>query len=168
MKIIQILKYISVALAAQVFLASGALAQLSAEDKREIIFDCTLLVNDYAYYRDLHDPENFANLFTEDARMTARGEWLSGREALADHVLHDDPNAVSMHMVSTVKITPIDETNATGVTYAAVANEQKGEGGPATLESFTVIGQYFDKFVKTEDGWKISERIFTVIYRKPS
>jgi|MEHZ01.4.fsa_nt_MEHZ011219110.1_15 hypothetical protein len=62
----------------------------------------------------------------------------------------------------------IDENNATGVTYASVASEQKGEGGPATLESFTVTGKYFDKFVKTEDGWKISERIFTVIYRKPS
>jgi hypothetical protein len=71
-------------------------------------------------------------------------------------------------MISTVKITPFDENNATGVTYAAVANEPIGEGDTAVLESFTVIGKYFDTFVRTDDGWKISERIFTVIYHKPN
>lgn len=161
-----LLRYILLAMMFQLAFVSSASAELSAADKREIIFDCTLLVHDYAYYRDLRDPESFANLFTDDARMTVRGEWIGGRKALVDHVLGDDPNDVSMHMVSTVKITPVDENSATGVTYAAVAHGLKGEA-PATLESFEVIGQYFDKFANTEDGWKISERVFTVIYRKP-
>ncbi len=162
----QLLRIIFVVLMAQLILITSVFADLSAAEKREIIFDCTLLVNDYAYYRGLRDPENFANLFTEDARMTVRGEWIGGREALVDHVLHDDPNDVSMHLVTTVKIEPIDEQNATGVTYAAVAHGLKGDA-PATLESFEVIGNHFDKYVKTEDGWRISERIFNVIYRKP-
>ena len=156
-----------IAVIAQIFLASSAVAQLTAQQEREIIFDCTLLVHDYAYYRDLRDPDKFADLFTDDARMTVRGNWIGGREALANHVLEDDPTDVSMHMVSTVKITPVDENNAIGVTYAAVAHGLKGEAA-ATLESFDVIGKYFDKFVKTEDGWKISERMFNVIYRKPA
>ena len=141
---------------AQFFLIATAAAELSPEQEREIIFDCTQLVQNYAYYRDMHDPENFANIFTEDARMTARGEWLTGREALMDHVMDGDPDNQSMHMVSTVKITPIDEQNATGVTYSSVVYQ---------LTGVAVTGKYFDKFVKTEDGWKISERVWSVIYR---
>lgn len=152
---------------AQFVMVTNASAELTAAEKRDIIFDCSQLVNDYAYYRDLRAPEHFANLFVDDARMTVRGEWIGGRKALADHVLHDDPNDISMHMITSVKIIPIDENNATGVTYAAVAHGLKGSGA-ATLESFDVIGKYFDKFVNTKDGWKISEREFKVIFRKPA
>ena len=46
--------------------------------------------------------------------------------------------------------------HATGVTYSSVVYQ---------LTGVAVTGKYFDKFVKTEDGWKISERVWSVIYR---
>jgi|SaaInlV_100m_DNA_5_1039725.scaffolds.fasta_scaffold07153_3 hypothetical protein len=162
------IRYVSIFLLGQLMsFSSVAAAELSAAQKREIIFDCTQLVNDYAYYRDLHDPVGFANIFSEDARLQARGVWLEGDE-IAQHVLNDDPAEVSMHLMTTIKIMPIDESSAIGVSYGAVAHEPKGQdGAAAVLSSFVVIGQYHDKFKMTDEGWKISERAFDVIFRKP-
>ena len=165
----RITQYLLVAvLAHSLLLSTASAAELTAAQKREIISDCTELIHDYAYYRDLRDPEQVANLFTQDGGMQARGEWSIGHEALKAHVLSDDMSTVSMHLISTIKIFPIDENNATGVTYFAVANEPKAEGGrPATMESFRAIGQYHDKMVRTEDGWKFAERISAASFLKP-
>ena len=163
MKITQYL--LAVVLAHSLLLSTASAAELTAAQNREIISDCTELIHDYAYYRDLRDPEQVANLFTEDGGMQERGEWSIGHEALKAHVLSDDMSTVSMHLISTIKIFPIDENNATGVTYFAVANEPKTEDGrPATLESFRAIGQYHDKMVRTEDGWKFAERISDAVF----
>lgn len=157
------------ALAAQLILVGGANgAELTAAQKREIIFDCTQLVYDYGYYRDLRDPAGFSGIFTEDARFQGGGKWYSGRMEISHHVLEDDMSSVSMHLMTTVKIIPLDKDNATGVTYAAVAHEPGVKGAPADLQNFQVLGEYHDKFRRTADGWKISERTFAVIFKKPA
>jgi hypothetical protein len=144
-------------------------AELTAAQKRDIIFECQQLVTDYAYYRDLRDADNVAALFTEDARMLARGHWNVGHQELRDHVNNDDMSTVSLHLITTIKIMPQDENTATGITYAAVAHEAKGEdeSAPVPLEAFAVIGKYHDTFVRTDKGWKISERAFRPTFRKP-
>ena len=166
MKIVQ---YLAIGLAVQMLLPYASAAELSAAQKREIIFECQQLVTDYAYYRDLRDADKFADLFTEDARMLARGQWNEGRQALRDHVNGDDMETVSMHLMTTIKIMPQDEKSATGISYAAVAHEPKAEGesAAALLDNFAVVGKYHDTFVLTDDGWKISERIFRPVFRRP-
>lgn len=163
-----LIRILGVALATILLMISTANAELTAEQEREIIFDCTQLVNTYAYYRDLRDPEMVASVFTEDARMRARGQWNEGREGIEAHVRSDNPETITMHMITTVKIMPIDENNATGVSYFAVANELKGDGTrPASMQSFTAVGKYLDTFVRTEDGWKIAERMDSATFLKP-
>lgn len=44
--------------------------------------DCTNLVLDYAYYKDRPDPENYANIFAEDASLSVGGETWVGRDAI--------------------------------------------------------------------------------------
>jgi hypothetical protein len=165
----RIVAYLAVSLTMQLLLPSVSTAELSAAQKREIIFECQQLVTDYAYYRDLRDADKFAELFTEDARMQARGQWNEGRQALRDHVNNDDMDTVSMHLMTTIKIMPQDEKSATGISYAAVAHEPKGEdeSAPVLLDNFVVVGKYHDTFVLTDDGWKISERIFRPVFRRP-
>jgi hypothetical protein len=159
----------AICLAVQMLLPSVSAAQLSAAQEREIIFDCQQLVTDYAYYRDLRDADKFAQLFTEDARMLVRGHWNEGRQALRDHVNGDDMDTVSMHLMTTIKIIPQDENSATGVSYVAVAHKPKAEDGsaPVPLDNFVVIGKYHDVFVRTDDGWKISERVFKPTFFNP-
>jgi hypothetical protein len=165
----KIVHYLVVGLAVQVLLPYASAAELSAEQEREIIIECQQLVTDYAYYRDLRDADKVAELFTEDARMLARGHWNEGRQALRDHVNGDDMDTVSMHLMTTIKIMPQDEKSATGISYAAVAHEAKAEGesAAALLDNFAVVGKYHDTFVLTNDGWKISERIFRPVFRRP-
>lgn len=163
------IRYLLVALTVQILLLPVASAAgLTESQKREIILSCTELIHDYAYYRDLRDPEQVANLFTEDGGMQAKGEWSIGGEELKAHVLSDDMSTESMHLITTIKIFPIDENNATGVTYFAVANEPKTDDGrPASLEAFRAIGQYHDKMVRTDAGWKFAERLSKAYFLKP-
>ena len=165
----KILRYLAIGLAVQMLLPYASAAELSTAQEREIIFDCQQLVTDYAYYRDLRDADEFAELFTEDARMYARGHWNEGRQALRDHVNGDDMDTVSMHLMTTIKIIPQDEISATGISYVAVAHKPKAEdeSAPVPLDNFVVVGKYHDVFVLTDDGWKISERIFRPIFRNP-
>ncbi len=165
----KITRYIWTGFVAQTLLLSFAsAAELSAIQKRDIIFECQQLVTDYAYYRDLRDADKFADLFTEDARMQARGKWNVGRQAMRDHVNGDDMNTVSLHLMTTIKIMPLHEKAATGVSYVAVAHEARGEdeSAPVPLDAFVVVGRYFDTFRLTDKGWKISERVFKPTFRK--
>jgi len=166
----RIIRYLVIGLAAQMLLPYASAAELTASQEREIIFECQQLVTDYAYYRDLRDPEKFADIFTADARLQVRGQWNEGRQALRDHINSDDKNTVSMHLMTTIKIFPEDENSATGVSYVAVAHEPRGAdtSAPVPLDNFVVVGKYHDTFVRTDDGWKISERSFTPIFRKPA
>lgn len=164
----KIIRLLFIAGMAHVFLLSSATADdLSAMQKREIIFDCTQVVADFAIYRDLPDPDKFARTFTESGRLFARGEWFEGYEGLVSHFDTDPENALNMHLMTSIKITPTDLNNATGVSYAAIAHEVQSGTGPTTLESFTVVGKYEDKFVRTREGWKIAERVFIGNFLKP-
>jgi ketosteroid isomerase-like protein len=163
------IRFLLTCAALQFLLVPCANAELSATQQREIITQCQQLVTDYAYYRDLRDANSVAELFAEDARMLARGHWSEGRQAIRDHVNGDDMNTVSMHLITTIKIMPQDDNSATGVTYAAVAHEPKNTdpAAPTELHDFAVVGKYFDTFTRTDEGWKISERIFKPVFRKP-
>lgn len=59
------------------------------------------------------------------------------------------------HLMSTIRITPIDADNATGISYATIYS---APAGSTTVEGFTLIGEYHDTFVRTAKGWKISKR----------
>ncbi len=165
----RISRYLIIGLAVQMLLSYASAAELSAAQKREIIFECQQLVTDYAYYRDLRDADKFAELFTEDARMLARGQWNEGRQALRDHVNGDDMDTVSLHLMTTIKIIPQDDNSATGISYVAVAHGPRAEDESTAvpLDNFVVVGKYHDTFVRTDDGWKISERSFRPTFSNP-
>ena len=101
--------------------------------------------------------------------MLARGHWIEGRQGLRDHVNSDDMDTESLHLMTTIKIIPQDESSAMGISYVAVARGARAEDGSTAgpLEHFVVIGKYHDTFVLTDDGWKIAERSFRPTFRNP-
>ena len=179
-----------VALAALVLMNVGAYAKnkahaeqgLSQQVSSEHSIDhaCKALVTDYAYYRDRYDAQNVANLFTEDAAMSVQGETYNGRQAIYQRMVEGRGTRVIRHMMSTIRIFPVDADNATGVSYVAVygtaanaesdATDDKSaapSGAPSTpvqAGGYLAIGEYHDKFVRTAVGWKISERIFVPVF----
>jgi hypothetical protein len=61
------------------------------------------------------------------------------------------------HFNSTYVIVGTPDGGARGSSYMLQV-ERRTEGGPAEV---TLFGKYEDKYVKTADGWRIKERVFT-------
>lgn len=124
--------------------------------------ECTNLVLDYAYYRDRPEPEAFANVFAEDAVLTVGADSWTGRAAIRERLNGAENGPKYRHLMSTIRIFPVDENHATGVSYVTVYNAPKGA---TTVEGFAAIGEYHDEFVRTDEGWKIQSRRFVAEFR---
>ena len=121
----------------------------------DVYRDCINLVTDYAYYRDRFDAIGFSNLFTEDASLkVGNGTW-EGRSNIRARIEGLDSSGSIRHLMSTIRIQPVDALNATGVSYATIYTAAAGSN---STEGFAIIGEYHDSFVLTDDGWKISNR----------
>lgn len=153
-----------------VCLGGAAVAQdvepLAAEDILEIY----QLMDAYAQILDncIGDGEDYANLFTEDGRFGVSSEWgggekiwFSGREALRA-VGGGGPGGCrtpplqgrSFHL----NINPLVTATAAGAkarsTLLTITNDTDSRGDIVHWE-----GGYEDRFEKTADGWRFSQRI---------
>jgi len=124
-------------------------------DAREAITD---LFFAYAWHFDRNEPESVAALFTEDATIDYGPEVapIRGRDTIAPRIgkgLEEIFEATSHH-VTNVSITLESDTTATGVAYVYAWHRYR-DGSPDGY----LWGQYHNKFVRTADGWMISELI---------
>lgn len=133
-------------------LSFGLIPTASAGD---VYRDCFNLVTDYAYHRDRYDATAFSNLFTEDASLkVGNGSW-EGRNNIRARIEGLDKSGTIRHLMSTIRIEPIDELHASGVSYATIYTASAGSN---STEGFAIIGEYHDSFTLTDDGWRISKR----------
>lgn len=122
---------------------------------------CRALVMDYAYYRDRLDADNFAAIFSKNAVLSVQGNEFTGRDAIRQRLLDIEGNPVSRHLMSTIRITPIDAATAHGVSYVKVYVEEAPDNErPVVTSGFLAIGEYHDIFKLTDAGWKIARREF--------
>ncbi len=121
----------------------------------DVYRDCINLVTDYAYYRDRFDAVGFSSLFTEDASLTVVGQTWVGRDQIRSRIEGLDNSGKIRHLMSTIRIEPIDERHASGVSYATIYSAPAGSN---SVEGFAIMGEYHDSFVLTDDGWRISKR----------
>jgi uncharacterized protein (TIGR02246 family) len=149
------------------FCVASIADEIDSEEAAKIKLEITQLVNDYAIYRDRLDARNYANLFAEDGRLTVRGRLTQGREAIYERISGYDSSHVSMHIMTSSQINIIDRDHATGVHYAAVYSAAATDDSdrPIPVKGFTVLGQYHDKYVRTEEGWKFAERVMKPVFR---
>jgi hypothetical protein len=130
------------------FCVASIADEIDSEEAAKIKLEITQLVNDYAIYRDRLDARNYANLFAEDGRLTVRGRLTQGREAIYERISGYDSSHVSMHIMTSSQINIIDDSDR-----------------PIPVKGFTVLGQYHDKYVRTEEGWKFAERVMKPVFR---
>jgi ketosteroid isomerase-like protein len=115
------------------------------------------VVNRYALHIDLHEIDQWVELFTEDAFFDER-EFDSGL-----HVGHAAIRAYGEQLAATVKhaahlmcnhvICDLTENSANGVVFALVEAEMKD----GCRQRFQV--RYEDTYLKSATGWKIGRRI---------
>ena len=126
---------------------------LSAEDYIEI----HQLYSFYARDVDPGSTRNAAWMFSADAVTQMGNRRYTGQE-LKDFYAQVPKNqsAGVRHFNSTYVIVGTPD-GARGSSYMMQVERRK-EGGPIEV---TLFGKYEDKFVKTRDGWRFKERIWT-------
>ncbi|MDH3642136.1 MAG: nuclear transport factor 2 family protein [Gammaproteobacteria bacterium] len=132
---------------------------------------CRSLVIDYAYYRDRLDADNYAAVFAKDAVLSVLGNEYSGRETIRQrlvNLLETEGKPISRHMMSTIKIIPIDANAAHGVSYVKVYVEPPNDERPVATNGYVSVGEYHDIFTRTDDGWKIARREYKPILEPAS
>ena len=120
---------------------------------------CRQTVIDYAYFRDRPDPDGVAGLFVEDGVFKLGAEVYNGRAAIHKRISAAADGPVFRHMMSTIKILPIDAQSARGVSYAAVY-AAAGDELPHEVTDFLALGEYHDEFVLIDDRCQIKRREF--------
>ena len=127
----------------------------------DVYWACSNLVTDYAYHRDQFNAKEFANLFTEDASLTVVNQTWVGRAEIEQRIVGLTTGSTIRHEMSTIRIVPVDADHASGISYATIYS---APAGVTTVSGFTLMGEYHDEFVRTQDGWKISKRVLITKY----
>jgi ketosteroid isomerase-like protein len=105
---------------------------------------------------DAMDYDTLATLFTDDASVIYRGypEMTGGQ--IVSAFLKERTAATTWHQHNVnVMDVQLDDDSATTLTYF-IAHAVGLAGGPETVR--LSVGEYRDKLVRTETGWRISER----------
>ena len=97
-------------------------------------------------------------MFTADGVFQVGNRKYSGHQELEDqYLLVRERNATGVRHVTTTYVIVGTPEGALGSAYMLTI-ERKEEGEPVEVTGF---GKYEDRFVKTRDGWRIKERVWT-------
>jgi len=140
--------------------SSPSTAALDPADSRATITACERLLADYAIYRDHLDADEFANTFSANGVLVLGSGTSRGRAEIRENITsRPSPSVAHMILLTTIKITPVDEYNATGFSYAIILNGNRPVSAgdpPIPINGITAAVEYHTEFVLTDEGWKIS------------
>jgi hypothetical protein len=124
---------------------------------------CTRLVLESAAANDRQDYEAFAALFTHGGVLRRpAGEPLQGREAIVDSYRTRPSSRVTRHLCTNILIDVDSSRSAHGLTYVILYSADASSAAEnkfgLTSESRKLLGEFEDRFVLTEEGWRIEER----------
>lgn len=128
-------------------------------DAQRLVGACTKINHDYALARDHADKEAYAKLFTADAEFVMQGETFTGNAQIVDRLNGDNSRNFARLLVTTVDISPIDATTATGITYFTMYMAiDAANPTPPITKYMNFMGEYHDEYKLTVDGCKFSRR----------
>ncbi len=138
---------------------------LSAADRMAIEHACTRLAIDYSFYADSQQLEAWSELFAKDAEMTLFGQTHKGRYAILKSLNGGNGGAVAtFHSNSNIRIDVVSPTEARG-TVGVTLFAAPRKDGVAQVKEITpaAVGHYDDIYRKTDEGWRIAKRGFTMV-----
>jgi hypothetical protein len=128
-------------------------------DDQQLVAACTRINHDYALARDHANKEEYAKLFTDDAEFVMQGETFTGNGQIVDRLNGDNSRNFARLLITTVDISPINATTATGVTYFVMYMAIDAANPTPPITKFMVfMGEYHDNYTLTTDGCKFSRR----------
>ncbi len=120
---------------------------------------CAKLAIQYCHLVDQYDHDALPKLWAKDGVWeTMKGPARNHAEIRA-YLDGKDQSSQGRHHATNILVNVIDNDHAEGVcyyTFYAGPKPAKGETAPAKAPM--VMGRYFDKFVRTPDGWRFAHR----------
>lgn len=131
---------------------------------------CQVLCIEYADAVDSREYSRLRQIFAEDAvfgRPMAPNDPIRGLENIVASFEARPRDRLTQHFVNNIRIQVESPTSATGTSRMLLYLSDRAE--PETPEGRKVaprqlIGVYRDRFVRTKDGWRISERRGTTLF----
>ena len=144
---------------------------MNREDRYAIERECERLIAQYCHYVDHGEAARIADLFSEDGRWWNVAASWDGQQAIREGFQRRQDNAgrMSRHVCTNVLVDVISDTEATAVTYMSLYFHD-GEPGrdSSPTDCLQKLGEYRDRFVKTEDGWRFARREMTANFWRTS
>lgn len=136
--------------------------------RRAIEADVTRLIHAYTWANDDADWHACAALYAPDAtfRRPSGGDAIVGREAILAGFLARAPRK-QRHAIANVLVEVVDETTARARSVIILyMGDAANDGGlPVQDAKSPLIGTFTDVCVKTDDGWRFSERVGSLDFR---
>jgi len=132
---------------------------------------CERLVIAYTHLIDFGEAAQVADLFTEDGVWESDKQRVSGRDQIKAGFVARQNNTrrTSRHVCTNIAIEVVSETEATGITYLTLYRhdgDHVKRGAP--LNGPMLLGEYYDRFVLTREGWRIAHRRVKVAFARVS
>ncbi|OOP63080.1 hypothetical protein BMF89_07690 [Arthrobacter sp. SRS-W-1-2016] len=134
---------------------------MNSAEQSEIERQCRELVLAISHLSDNNDGVNSASLFAEGATWFRAGKIYTGYDEILASYDDFSPSLVARHLIGTPLVTVLDSDHATSVTYYSAFVVDPGTTEPLFPLPFDgpfTMGEWHDKFVRTERGWLFSHR----------
>jgi Nuclear transport factor 2 (NTF2) domain. len=124
---------------------------------------CIRLIHRFALYNDMGEYEKLVELFAEDgafARPTAPDDYIVGRAEILESFVSRPGGKVTRHLVTNTVVEVQDADHATAISYVTQfsANPDTPAKFGFKANPVRLVGEYYDSFVRTAEGWKFAKR----------
>ena len=144
---------------------------MDQRERLEIERACERLVTAYCHYVDHGEASRIADLFSDDGVWASPGVKMSGRAEIKAGFQRreEQKERMSRHVCNNFLCEVLDADHATGVVYLTL---YRHDGDPdrkvSPLDGPEAVGEYRDRFVRTDAGWPIeNRRVHASFVREP-
>ena len=143
---------------------------MTRDEEIKIEWECQRVLRKYYHYVDQREYEKAAKLFTPDVEWQALGVYLKGRDEIMKGLVGGLAEGTIRHIITNTVVDVIDEDHAVSISYNADYYEPgvkvEDRDGPVPFEGPHRIHDNYAELVRTDEGWLISKRDVTIIFRR--
>ena len=135
--------------------------QVNEKDRLNIEIACQRLVTAYCHYVDHGQASNIADLFTEDGIWQSTEATMQGKVGIRAgfQIRQDNTARMSRHVCNNFLLTEVAADEAKGTVYLTLYRHDGKVGRNfSPLNGPSLVGEYRDHFVRTDEGWRIKHR----------
>jgi len=137
---------------------------MTPEQRHHIIQNCSELIVRFAVHNDMGEHRELAELFTLDgryARPAVPDSFTEGREAIFQNFASRPKDRITRHLITNIVIDVVSASQARGICYVTQYSgnvDNPAESHGLYANPVQLIGEYFDEFVLTNEGWRFQQR----------